>query len=269
MSFDAWFEKNWKYGYCTLDQYGKILGSRSENVAFETSSTVKTLILQLFLGRMRIENSPLSRQFAVEEHHLSNGSGIVAYTDWRLLTLENVIDYTCRFSDCVTTNIMIDYLGGAKAINTLVRANQGLTELHLDRLTFDPISEGMPVVASTTPLESARWMSLLKHTTEDTPYQAIVHNGFQVIDKPWFVPFALPIGLKRQDIDFKTGSMIDTDADGLTVMNIVGDVWSGGTYRSFSFFCRGPLRTKEITLTEDEAGINITRIAVKYLGLDL
>jgi hypothetical protein len=252
-----------------MDHSGAVLRSHRQSDIFETSSTIKTLILKLFIDQMKLENSPLSRLFSVLDHHFSNGSGIVGYTDWKVVTIENIIEFTCRFSDCVTTNIMIDYLGGAKSINSLVRDYRGSTKLHLDQITFDPLSDQMPVVASTTPLESALWMRSLKESIKDTVYESPTLKGFQTIDKPWFDPFSGPTCLKRQDTDFKTGSMIDIGDDGLTVMNVVGDVYGDNSYRSFSFFCKGPLRTSELQVTEDELNVLITRIAVDKLGMGL
>lgn len=242
-------EKQWNIGYAVIDDKGKVIRSKNAELTYETSSTVKTLLMRAFMRQMSAEGSRLDREFTIEERHKSNGSGIASWTDWKSLPLHAIIDLTCVYSDCLTTNIMIEYLGGMTSVNTQFRKlGYKSTKILKDHVSFDDTCGGIEHFGSTTPLEAAKWMpDVLTDTDIDPQILSQFIHSTRSIDTPWFThPDPTSINLL-----VKTGSMIDTDDQGSSVYNLVGSFTVSGKQYSFAFFSYGT--PGKPTTTADEA----------------
>jgi Beta-lactamase enzyme family len=242
--FVPWYEQNWQIGYSIVRSNDRAsVSERNLDTIFEASSTIKLVVLRLFLQSMTSEKHDLDSRFKITEEHKSNGSGIVNWTDWRDIDLYNLIHLTCVYSDCVTTNIMIDSLGGMSSVNTMFdKLGLHSTRLNMYPINFDLDKPGIQSVAGTTPFDSANWLSdLLDDKQIRRSFRGVVRNSLRCILEPWFNPYKLRAGYRRSNLIFKTGSMLDTDVAGMSVLNIVGRYKNYDTWYDFSFFSCGDL----------------------------
>lgn len=255
--------RQWDVGYVFRDQTGSMVRSKNPYKIYESSSTIKLPLMKAFMEHLTHQKLPLDTKFEIRARYKSNGSGIASWTDWTELPAYAIIDLTCIYSDCLTTNIMIDILGGKRSVNKLF-ADFGYsrTVLLKELLNFQDLSTVTNKVGTTTPAEASKWMP-------DTIDSSLIHEDIRGqfvhstknIDTPWFVhPKAHVINLL-----IKTGSMIEIDEKGLSVFNVVGSYEKNSTRYSFAFFSKGNLNDKDTHLTQDRAKELLTEIIIEQM----
>ncbi|MDB5183229.1 MAG: beta-lactamase [Candidatus Saccharibacteria bacterium] len=247
---------NWDVGYKVTDESGKLIRSKNPHKSYESSSTLKTALMHLFLNKVSQNELGLDHVFSIKDSQRSNGSGIVNWTDWNSLPLHAVIELTCVYSDCTTTNMIIDYLGGQQMVNELFK-NSGYkyTKLNQPSLMFDESKPRMESVGTTTPDEASKWLRML---LEDFSISPEIKQHFitstQSIHTPW-----LDLGAEHHPL-IKTGSMIDIGPAGTSVFNANGRVSTGKGLLFFAFFSRGDLRGQAVYAPEEAK-----RLISKYI----
>lgn len=241
-------EKTWDIGYAVINEQSEVIRSKNLHKTYETSSTIKSPLMHMFLAQMSKEKSNLDRVFAIHERHKSNGSGVASYTDWTSLTLHAIIDLTCVYSDCLTTNVIIEQVGGQDSVNNkLKKAGYSKTVLNKNLIKFSEPSIGIESVGTTTPADACHWMV----DTITSPYiEPYLLSQFlastRSIDMPWYShPDPSSINLL-----IKTGSMIDTNETGQSVFNVIGSFMDGDSVNSFGFFSKGDLHNPEHLVDE-------------------
>lgn len=205
--------------YINDKQTNRVIGHKP-NEQFETSSTIKVPIIYLALKKAADTKIPLNRMFFIEPRHRSNGSGIINWTNWKKLTLADLITSITTYSDCVATNVLIDFIGGKNTINAFLKNQTPHTRLIMPQLNFPETVSGMPKVGITTAFEMSRLFSMLIESDWPDEYQKFITEVLANVDTSWFqemLPKNLEIGLWH-----KTGSMINVDSQGDTVFNAVG-----------------------------------------------
>lgn len=219
-----------------VDTHGNGVYGHDENIIFESSSTIKVVILYLALRKSWTCKVPLNTMFAIELRHMSNGSGIINWTDWKRLTLADLITYITTYSDCVATNILIEFVGGKRAINNFLKARNDRTRLCMPMLNFPEQDSEMPNVGMTTAQEMTELFILLESTTWPSKYQLFIREKLAVVHMSWFEEM-LPksSGLK---IWHKTGSMINVGKYGDTVFNVAGLIKYKGREYYFALMSR-------------------------------
>ncbi len=76
---------------------------------------------------MAVRRASLADSLLRLPRHDSTGSGIINWTDWEAITFHDLIYCLLVYSDCVATNMLIDYIGSQSKINRWLQA-QGLPD---------------------------------------------------------------------------------------------------------------------------------------------
>lgn len=192
---------------------------------FETASAIKSAIGVLALERAASFGNDIDTYtLSVNTEHYSNGSGLLK--DLSLFKtgegshaapLTRLLQLSIVQSDCVATNVLIDYLGGKDAINNGISGDLGVEGLELvtDKLDFPGVDH------SAQPFQVGRTtMNALVNY-----YQAIwsdtAQNYLRAPTQEWHrqlhlqVPKARLLGMLQKDLPsnvfwfHKTGSAVD------------------------------------------------------------
>lgn len=220
---------------------GKELG-KNENSLFETSSTIKAPLVYLALQKVIHNSISLETMLSVEKRHLSTGSGIVNWTDWRKLTVRDALRYTVKYSDCVTSNMLIDFIGGKRRVNLQLKKLSSTTKLIKPMITFGEREYKMPKVGQTTPREMLELFLLLRNSSWPLELSQFIKEIFNDIYASWFDAH-VPSMLKK-NLLHKTGSMINIGRVGDTVFNVVGIIEIRHIPFAFSFYTRTKFESK-------------------------
>lgn len=106
-----------RYAYCILNSEKRVVAGRNYNDTFDPFSTVKVAIVYATLIAVREKGSSLHDRMVRKWKHRSHGSGIINWTTWRTFTISEVIAYTLSMSDCVASNMLLEYIGGQEGFN--------------------------------------------------------------------------------------------------------------------------------------------------------
>lgn len=229
-------------GYYFYNDTKKKSYSLNKDKFFETSSTIKVPILYFTLLKIVSENIPFEKVLKVENSHLSTGSGLVNWTDWRKLTLSDTVLYTVKYSDCVTTNMLIDFVGGKRVINSKLKKMGFKTRLIKPLIIFKSRENVMPRIGITTPYEMHQLFVLLFDTIWPVEIKHLLRKIFNDINASWFDAY-IPDEIKR-NLWHKTGSMINIGRYGDTAFNVAGEIIYSKNKYSFSFMTRTRFSSK-------------------------
>lgn len=210
-----------------------------ENTLFESSSTIKVPIIYMTLQKAAAEGLPLSQSLKIEKRHQSNGSGIINWTNWEQLALADLISSITRYSDCVATNVLIEFVGGKRTINNFLKSRGLQTRLIMPLLNFPSRERVMPKVGMTTAYEISKLFTELVDYNWPEPYRQFLYSKLAVVDTSWFetlLPNALSIKIWH-----KTGSMINIGASGDTVFNCAGVIGLNNQKYAFALMSRSKL----------------------------
>jgi beta-lactamase class A len=121
------FEYNSLALFETMSGIKSILGTLALNVAYENEHTVDQTTLT-------ITNKYDSNGSSILKHHLISGAA-------RSMTIEEILRYNLVESDCVASNVLIDYIGGSIEVNRRIKQELGLVgiELVTDRINFNGV----------------------------------------------------------------------------------------------------------------------------------
>ena len=216
---------------------------------FEGSSTVKTAIVLLVLQKIIEGKGSLGEVLEIKPSNLSIGSGILNWTDIRRLTIEDHIKYLARYSDCVATNVLIDYLGGKESLNEALKNQNFKTRLQMDSLQFTDQEIEMPKVTKTTPRDIAMVFTKMINGAGDKNLARLTKELFSFIDQPWYEDTLDLSRLGTYKIWQKTGSMMEIGLDQDSAMNLVGLIELPNNLIQFS--CLNRVSFKEKASNED------------------
>ena len=220
------------------DQKGAIFAESHKNKQWESSSTIKIPIIYLALQKMTANRVPLSGTLTRQLYHDSIGSGIINWTDWRDISFYHLIQFTLVYSDCVATNMLIDYVGGRQALNKWLTDEGFSTRLTMDYIDFAEEETSLPSVGTTTAKEMMDLYKLLEDEKWPTDYRRLLNNSMSHVHQSWFAE-SLGETTNLAALKHKTGSMIDCGPYGETVYNAAGSFRRGSKKYYFCLLSRG------------------------------
>lgn len=159
------------YGVAVIDADTGHTYHENSRALFETMSGIKSVIGTLALEKAAKEGHDIDAfTLPVSGNHMSNGSGdlkrAISSPEKPLsVPVREAISLSTAKSDCVATNVLIDYLEGAPAINHSIKNRLGLSgmELVTNRLDFPGVDHGdKPYqVGMATMLDFARYYQMI------------------------------------------------------------------------------------------------------------
>jgi GH25 family lysozyme M1 (1,4-beta-N-acetylmuramidase) len=219
--------------------------SYNEDMVFEGSSVIKIAVILYTLQFIKNSKYTLDTVLNIKDEHLSNGSGVIAWTNWRKLTIYQLICCIDRYSDCTATNRLLDFFGGIKPMNRFINENYPHTRMYIKRLHFEDDEIDMPLVSKTTAKEIAELTTELLITGT---YSKLIRRAFKTISNPWYGFKINPKILGVKKLFIKTGSMKMIGINNDTVLNFTGVIVDKtGTYEfaSLNRLKLGPLLSEE------------------------
>lgn len=215
---------------------GRLIAARQPDRRMESSSTIKLPILFLALTKATQQGHGPATTLPRQDHHASRGSGILNWTSLTEVSLSDLLTTTMVYSDCLATNMLLDYIGGQASLNAWLAKNGFLTRLHMAYLDFSEEEPVMPSVGTTTAREIAQLFKRLATTAWPEPLAGLVKYATGHVNQSWLElnsPVTLP------NLHHKTGSMIGSGRSGETVLNAAGSVESAGRTAYFGLLSRG------------------------------
>lgn len=225
--------------YCAIYLSTKTITKRigPTRTQVEAASTIKLPILIMVCEYNQKHRHTLNYKLVRSAEHTSNGSGILewALRDGDSSTIRELIYYMMAYSDCLATNMLIQYVGGRDVINSWLM-NQGFqTRLIMPYINFVS-SDKFESVGITTAEEMGRLFEMLVSLKIDKAYTRLITAATTSLHLSW-VGEKLPE--KFPGIRGKTGSMIDCLPDHKSYVNIAGQVPIRGQAIYFSVFASG------------------------------
>lgn len=221
----------------------------------ESSSTIKVALIIQVLQKMMASHAGLDDKLLRLPKHASIGSGIINWTELKSISLSYLLYTTLVYSDCVATNILLDYIGGQQELSAWLKDRGFRTKLHMPYLQFTEIETNMPKVGSTTSNEMLALYKMLDHGPWPSEMQKLLDYCTSHINSSWFEKSLLPKMLPQ--LHHKTGSMINSGPWGETVYNAVGVFEHENTEYYFCLLSRGYLN-KTCQVTEEELKTHVT-----------
>ena len=195
---------------------------------FETSSVIKVAVILSTLDALVKNKSSLNTELVIEDRHLSRGSGVIAWTNWRRLTIYQLITCIDRYSDCSATNCLIEFSGGFKRINHYLATGYPKTRLRMANLQFTDRESVMPQVGVTTVREMSE---LSEKLLVRGPYSKHMRAAFKKVYAPWYGYKINTTILGCKKLYIKTGSMKMIGEDNDCALNFTGVIVDRtGTY---------------------------------------
>ncbi|HEY1085416.1 MAG TPA: serine hydrolase [Candidatus Saccharimonadales bacterium] len=134
------------YAITVLDTDGSVLVESNGLALFETMSSIKSPIGTLAINKACELKGSIDDEddLMVTTTHNSNGSGKLkdSLPSAFPITLRNALYHNIIESDCVATNVLIDYLGGKDTVNDKIRREMGIVgiELVTERINFEGVN---------------------------------------------------------------------------------------------------------------------------------
>lgn len=201
----------------------------------ESSSTIKIPILYLALAKAARSGHGPDHTLARRPHHASRGSGILNWTAADRFSLAELLMTTMIYSDCLATNMLLDYIGGQASLNAWLADNGFISRLQMPYLYFSDDETVMPSVGTTTAREIARLFKRLTASAWPAALAQLVNRGTSRVHESWLEGgLAAPL----PQLHHKTGSMIGSG--GQTVLNAAGRFRFNGRIHYFGLLSRGP-----------------------------
>ena len=221
-----------EYAVCVLDQNGVSVFEENAHIPMEAASTVKCAIVYRTLEILKNEhNTNLELQFTRHLRHRSYGSGVVNWTLWRKFSAADLIYLCLNFSDCVATNILLEFIGGQKSLNEWLH-NTGYvhTQLHTKKIYTNRKHQFRKLCTSTA-YEMSGIAYQLMGTKWSFQADKLLEQSLSNQHIGWIKPY-----FKRHtaNVYFKTGSIIQDD----TLLPFVYD--AAGRYsgpKTTQYFC--------------------------------
>lgn len=230
------------------DQIGNARLSEAADKLRESSSTIKLPILLLALRKMVEQGRQLDDGLARLPHHNTQGSGVLNWTAASRFNFKDLIYTTIVYSDCLATNMLLDYIGGQAEVNSWLRANGLATRLHMPYLYFSGEDGPLPRVGTTNAQEMTMIFQLLDAEELPLSIKVLVNQALQSINESW-LELSLPEPI--QGLRHKTGSMINCGPNGDTIYNAAGTFHKGSNKYYFCLLSRGQLN-KADPVTDSE-----------------
>lgn len=224
------------------DDAGTLVFGQNQVLQWESSSTIKIPILVMTVEKITRENTPLEHQLVRRPHHATKGSGILHWTALTDISLRDLISTTLIYSDCLATNMLIDFVGGHNVVNRWLADRGFVTRLLMPYLIFSGEETAMPEVGRTTAAEMLELYKLLENADCPADVRQMIDSASSHVNESW-LELSLPAGL--EGLKHKTGSMIDCGPDGDTVFNAAGSFTRHGRKFYFCLLSSGRLRDSQ------------------------
>ncbi len=225
--------------YCAIYVHNK---SASKSIGqtdqlVEAASTIKIPIFILACLHNEKSGHTLNHTLQQLSQHSSNGSGILEWATYvnDYHTVRELLYYMMSYSDCVATNILIDYVGGKQAINTWLEQHNFTTRLVMPYITFSP-EKTTESVGITTAREMSRLVEILFTHEWHPAYSRLAKVATSTLGDSW-VGEKLPE--KFPGIQGKTGSMVNCTPHNNTYLNIAGSLPGAESTTVFSMVACG------------------------------
>lgn len=229
---------DWQISVYVCGHDGRRLAEKEPDKPRESSSTIKIPVLVLTLQKMCRDRAGLDFKLPRLARHASRGSGILNWTDASMISLADLISTTFIYSDCLATNMLIDYVGGQTCINRWLDDNGYKTRLLMPYLYFSDPEATMPKVGIT----SAREMAELYRQLDQSALSADLHKHIDQVSRQLHESWLeLNLPAKLEGLSHKTGSLINSAPDGETVLNAAGSLLINDQLCYFGLLSRGRL----------------------------
>lgn len=186
--------------------------------AAEASSTIKVPILVMTCEKIVKHNLDLGHKLQRKIEHHSNGSGYLEWMPGDAFNIRKLIYYMMAYSDCVATNMLIDFIGGQKAINQWLDNRQLITRLLMPYIRFK--SDEFEPVGKTSSEDLVKIYKRLDYMPLKPELRRLIDKATSRVDDSWLYWYSKQIPAKN--IHCKTGSMIKCPPDGDTILNVTG-----------------------------------------------
>ena len=201
------------------DSSGRIITAKRQGELLESSSTIKIPLLILVLSQMTYVKDSLDKTLARLPRHASQGAGILNWTDQTSFSLKQLIFTTLVYSDCLATNILIDYVGGAAKLSKWL-GGQGLkTRLKMEYLDFSDSEIVLPNVGQTTCQEMVGFFKQLCSEQWNAEVRKLLVEATSNVYHSWFEEC---LRVRPYKFRHKTGSMIRSSSKNESIFNVVG-----------------------------------------------
>jgi hypothetical protein len=224
------------------DESGNDVYKHDADMLRESSSTIKIPILALTFKRMIEQQISLHSTLTRQDHHSTKGSGILNWTDLMQISLKDLIYTTFVYSDCLATNMLIDFIGGQRKLNSWLETSGFETRLRMPYLTFTDDEQVMPGVGRTTAFEILSLYRQLDGIKVSDETKQLMSFSTSHVNESWL---ELSLPSKLSGLHHKTGSMINCGPRGETVFNAAGKFKKGTKQYFFGLLSHGWLQTAD------------------------
>lgn len=218
---------------------GSKLFSQKPDELRESSSTIKVPIVLLTARKMVEHKNKLSEFLERRPDHNTKGSGILNWTSAEFFSFSDLISTAMIYSDCLATNILIDYVGGRSKINKWLQDQGYRTKMASDYLLFDGSDAQMPEVGSTSAEEMLDIYRKLDNEPLPKDVRDIINWSSENVNESWL---QTSLGFKLDNFRHKTGSMINCGPEGQTVYNAAGTLHRNGIKYYFCILSSGRIK---------------------------
>lgn len=198
---------------------GQTAFAEHQDELWESSSTIKIPIMILAVTKLTRDGTSLDKQLIRQPHHTTKGSGILNWTNLASISFRDLIHTILVYSDCLATNMLIEFVGGQAAINQWLESEGFKTRLLMPYLIFSDEEVEMPVVGQTTASEMLELYRLLDNLDCPSEIRQLIDSSSAQVNESWL---ELSLPAKLDGLKHKTGSMIDCGPAGDTVFNAAG-----------------------------------------------
>lgn len=231
--------------YCAIyiQSGSKITRIGPTNNTVEAASTIKIPILIMVCEYNQSNNHTLSHVLQYSTKYLSNGSGLLGWVlqHGDTCTVRELIYYMMAYSDCLATNMLIEYVGGQQAINAWLEQRGYTTRLRMSYINFTAENDTFESVGTTTAEELSKLFEALCSLQLNSAYSRLITAVTSTLHLSW-VGEKLPENFPG--IRGKTGSMIDCPPEHASYLNVAGNMKSNGQQIYFSMCTKGTTSTE-------------------------
>jgi len=224
--------------------------SKNQDISVEGSSTIKIAIVLLTLLKVKEEGLSLRSKLPIYPRHLSEGSGILNWVNKNNLSIKDYIFYIGRYSDCVASNVLVEFLGGKTKVNKILKDMNFKTTLDMDPMNFTNKETVMPKVSTTTAKEILNIFIMTLKIIEESKFSSKLIKSLSQIEHFWPSNYLDLSNLGNYKVLAKTGSITDIGKNKESILNVVGVIKLKNTNIGFSLMNKVSFKTDAIE--EDE-----------------
>lgn len=241
---------------CTYDIHKKMSIGPVDQIV-EAASTIKIPVFIMACERNECEAHTLNFRLQRRAHHSSNGSGVLEWAGHpgEYYTVRELLFSMISISDCVATNMLIDYVGGQDSVNSWLEKHHLKTRLIMPYINFTK-SDDFESVGVTTATELSMLSEIVMTSPWHDAYKRLAKAATSTLLGSWVgdvLPSLVP------GIQGKTGSMLYCPPHNVSYLNFSG-CFQGGDSMIFCSMVAS-------AVTEDDAVLaSVKSIATNALA---